>query len=365
MHRLWDMLTRRQCTARAPFLMAMFARRRPRNIGRCAKTARPTVDLAALAGRMRSRTCLTLSTSGGVDTRKNFQCSKGGTSPLFCSSRPHPQALERTRGFPLPTRAPPRAHCGTHADQKESPLTSPHYHVGKRGKFWTVGRIDQVAHVGTVNTRKQALQIARLLAGWRGTVTTGKRALGTLSPSWAPFPLGAFLCALRRPHASRVRHRGPLWVCLPGRCACLSRGCQPGCTVHPCGNHADQPGVALCFVSLSSLPRNWSRFPSSSVPLPALRCEAPRAGTDQGAAGLVQRALSSLVVSSGALRGVCSSPSPLLRCPVPIGNPRESGLARFAPPSPSAAGLCTPPPRLRARDSCGVAPGAVHRGEFG
>jgi hypothetical protein len=152
----------------------------------------------------------------------------------------------------------------------------------------------------------------------------------------------------------------PAWsVCLP-----LER-VTTRASPRPYGNHADQLGVALCFVSLSSLPRNWSRFPSSSVPLPALRCEAPRAGTDQGAAGLVQRALSSLVVSSGALRGVCSSPSPLLRCPVPIGNPRESGLARFASPSPSAAGLCTPPPRLRARDSCGVAPGAVHRGEFG
>jgi hypothetical protein len=47
----------------------------------------------------------------------------------------------------------------------------PHYHVSKAGSCWQVSRLDQVAHIGKVNTRREAVQIARMLAGFRGRVT--------------------------------------------------------------------------------------------------------------------------------------------------------------------------------------------------
>jgi hypothetical protein len=53
----------------------------------------------------------------------------------------------------------------------------PHYHVEKsphHARGWTVRRLDQPAHSGRVNSRKEALGIARILAGWNGIVTQGK-----------------------------------------------------------------------------------------------------------------------------------------------------------------------------------------------
>jgi hypothetical protein len=50
----------------------------------------------------------------------------------------------------------------------------PHYQVEKsppHARGWTVRRLDQPAHVGRVNSRKEALMIARVLAGWNGVVT--------------------------------------------------------------------------------------------------------------------------------------------------------------------------------------------------
>jgi hypothetical protein len=42
---------------------------------------------------------------------------------------------------------------------------------------WLVERIDQAAHIGRVDTRREAILIARMLAGWRGTVTVNGRPL--------------------------------------------------------------------------------------------------------------------------------------------------------------------------------------------
>jgi hypothetical protein len=50
----------------------------------------------------------------------------------------------------------------------------PHYQVEKsppHARGWLVRRLDQPAHVGRVNSRKEALMIARILAGWNGVVT--------------------------------------------------------------------------------------------------------------------------------------------------------------------------------------------------
>ena len=62
------------------------------------------------------------------------------------------------------------------APSSPSPSSAPHYHVAKAGKVWTVTRVDQGAHIGRLDTRREALLVARMLAGWRGTVTTGKAA---------------------------------------------------------------------------------------------------------------------------------------------------------------------------------------------
>jgi hypothetical protein len=43
----------------------------------------------------------------------------------------------------------------------------------KRG-LWEVTRLDQPCHIGKVKSRKEAIYIARVLAGWRGTVTIKK-----------------------------------------------------------------------------------------------------------------------------------------------------------------------------------------------
>jgi hypothetical protein len=54
-----------------------------------------------------------------------------------------------------------------------------HYHVAKSGKAWRVTRVDAPCRIGTVDSRKEALLIARMLAGWRGSVTverSGKAA---------------------------------------------------------------------------------------------------------------------------------------------------------------------------------------------
>jgi hypothetical protein len=54
-----------------------------------------------------------------------------------------------------------------------------HYHVEKSrtgAREWTVRRVDQIAHIGRVNTKREAVLIARLLAGPRGVVTDGKLA---------------------------------------------------------------------------------------------------------------------------------------------------------------------------------------------
>lgn len=50
--------------------------------------------------------------------------------------------------------------------------TAPHYHVAKDGKTWTVTRLDQPAHIGRVDTRREALLIASMLAGWGGIVSS-------------------------------------------------------------------------------------------------------------------------------------------------------------------------------------------------
>lgn len=46
---------------------------------------------------------------------------------------------------------------------------------GSRGnRRWRVYSLTSQCRVGTVTTRKEALQIARLLAGWQGKVTLHK-----------------------------------------------------------------------------------------------------------------------------------------------------------------------------------------------
>jgi hypothetical protein len=42
---------------------------------------------------------------------------------------------------------------------------------------WSVTRVDAPAHIGRVDTRREAIAIARMLAGWRGTVTVNGRRL--------------------------------------------------------------------------------------------------------------------------------------------------------------------------------------------
>jgi hypothetical protein len=54
-----------------------------------------------------------------------------------------------------------------------------HYHVEKRGKAWRILRLDQPCTIATIKeSRRAAIQIARLLAGFRGVVTieNGKHA---------------------------------------------------------------------------------------------------------------------------------------------------------------------------------------------
>lgn len=52
----------------------------------------------------------------------------------------------------------------------------PHYRVHKAlGGFWEITRIDQPCHIGRVKYRKEALAIARLLAGRAGIVTIGAK----------------------------------------------------------------------------------------------------------------------------------------------------------------------------------------------
>jgi hypothetical protein len=56
-------------------------------------------------------------------------------------------------------------------------MATPHYHVEKTPRGWMVRRIDQpctIASPGTVKGRREALTMARLLAGWRGLVTIAK-----------------------------------------------------------------------------------------------------------------------------------------------------------------------------------------------
>jgi hypothetical protein len=49
------------------------------------------------------------------------------------------------------------------------------YKANLRGKaFWCIARTDQMAFIGKAGSRKQAVQIARLLAGFRGQVTIRK-----------------------------------------------------------------------------------------------------------------------------------------------------------------------------------------------
>lgn len=46
---------------------------------------------------------------------------------------------------------------------------------GTRGnRKWRVYNLTSRCRIGTVDTRKEALQIARLLAGWQGKVTISK-----------------------------------------------------------------------------------------------------------------------------------------------------------------------------------------------
>jgi len=45
------------------------------------------------------------------------------------------------------------------------------YRVSKQGKFWVVTRTDRTAWIGKVQLRREAINIARLLAGRAGTVT--------------------------------------------------------------------------------------------------------------------------------------------------------------------------------------------------
>lgn len=49
--------------------------------------------------------------------------------------------------------------------------TQPHYSVRRWHREWIVVRADTPARIGIVKTRKEAVQIAKLLAGWRGKVT--------------------------------------------------------------------------------------------------------------------------------------------------------------------------------------------------
>ena len=51
---------------------------------------------------------------------------------------------------------------------------SGHYLVEKSGKLWQVRRLDQPARIGTVRERKEAVAIARMLAGWRGSVVVDR-----------------------------------------------------------------------------------------------------------------------------------------------------------------------------------------------
>ena len=52
-----------------------------------------------------------------------------------------------------------------------------HYDVKKQGKVWTVTRVDQIAHIGRLDTRREAVAVARMLAGWRGRVTVNGKPL--------------------------------------------------------------------------------------------------------------------------------------------------------------------------------------------
>lgn len=54
-------------------------------------------------------------------------------------------------------------------------MSTPHYDIAKSGKVWTVRRVDQTCHIGRLDTRKEALLIARMLAGRRGLVTINGR----------------------------------------------------------------------------------------------------------------------------------------------------------------------------------------------
>jgi hypothetical protein len=51
-----------------------------------------------------------------------------------------------------------------------------------RSNGWQIVRTDQPAHIGRVDTRREAILIARMLAGWRGSVSVnGKPRFGTAS----------------------------------------------------------------------------------------------------------------------------------------------------------------------------------------
>jgi hypothetical protein len=51
-------------------------------------------------------------------------------------------------------------------------MDKPHYQVRKAlGGFWEITRLDQPCHIGKVKYRKEAIAIARVLAGHSGTVT--------------------------------------------------------------------------------------------------------------------------------------------------------------------------------------------------
>lgn len=52
----------------------------------------------------------------------------------------------------------------------------PSYLVRKDGTKWIIDRTDMPCRIGAVKSRAEALNIARLLAGWRGEVITiGRR----------------------------------------------------------------------------------------------------------------------------------------------------------------------------------------------
>lgn len=46
-----------------------------------------------------------------------------------------------------------------------------------RSSGWTIERVDQAAHIGRADTRREAVLIARLLASWRGTVNVNGKPL--------------------------------------------------------------------------------------------------------------------------------------------------------------------------------------------